>query len=60
MAKFLKIPSEISKELLLFCDLDEDEQIGEYDFICMVTLFLYSSLEDRLESIFYLLDRDRS
>ena len=47
-------------QLLELCDVDMDGKMNEYDFICMISLFMTANTEERLESIFYLFDTDHS
>ena len=60
LSKLLKIPIKESKLIIDFVDLDGDNLLDEYDFICMVGLFTQTSYEEKLETIFSLFDSDLS
>ena len=60
LARYLGIPVHEADQLIKFVDLDGDGLLDEYDFVCMVGLFTYSSLQEKLEAIFGLFDDDYS
>lgn len=37
-----------------------DGKISNYDFTCMVALFIGSEIQERLDSVFFLFDTDHS
>lgn len=49
-------PSQIFE----FIDMDQNSSIDDYEFICGLALFTRTSLDERLEGIFNLYDKDRS
>ena len=60
LSSLLKIPKSEAETIIDFVDLDGDSLLDEYDFICMIGLFTKNTIEDKLESIFYLFDTDYS
>lgn len=60
LANLLNIPKPEAETLIEFVDLDGDGELDEYDFTCMIGLFTQASIEEKLESVFYLFDEDYS
>lgn len=60
LANLLKVPKEQIGMVVDFVDLDGDGFLDEYDFVCMVGLFTKGTMQEKLQSIFYLFDEDFS
>lgn len=60
LSNFLKIPKKSAKILMDFVDIDCDGKIDDYEFICMVGLFMKTEVEEKLTAVFELFDEDYS
>lgn len=48
----------LSNKIFKFFDLDGNGRIDDYEFICACALFTKTSVEERIEAVFYIYDED--
>lgn len=63
IAKFAKmnyISVELARPLFDFINMNGDNNIDEYEFICALALFMKSDIDERVEAIYALYDTDRT
>jgi WD40 repeat protein/Ca2+-binding EF-hand superfamily protein len=60
LANLLKLPLAEAENIIKYADMDGDEYLNSYEFICLVGLFTQKDPEERMNALFSLFDEDNS
>lgn len=59
-SKMIGLKGKLAKTLFTFFDMDENGTIDSFEFICALAFFTKTDVEDRLKSVFQIIDPDNN
>jgi Ca2+-binding EF-hand superfamily protein len=59
-SNMVRLKGVLAKKLFTFFDMDENESIDTFEFLCALAFFTKTNVEDRLRSVFQIIDPDNN